>query len=61
MKLAAHASAQSFVDELVRGYPRFAGKGGRNHARGVVIAITGKVGYGDVRIGKGGPNERFDL
>jgi hypothetical protein len=51
VKFAAHPPAERFVDQFVLDDAALAGKRGRYDMRRIMIAIAGKIGDRDLRIG----------
>jgi hypothetical protein len=58
---AAHAAFQGLIDHLVLLDAALAGELLGDHVGGEVIAVTGKVPDGDLRIGKASLDEPRDL
>src|SRR3546814_316278 len=61
MKFTPHATAERPVNQLMLPDPRHAPKALRDDAGRVMIAVAGKVGYLDRRVGKRRADHRFDV
>src|SRR5687768_11950760 len=58
---APHAPAERLVNHAVLLRPRLAAERLRDDARGIMVAVAGKVGDLDLRAGNGGGDHRLDL